>query len=64
MTKDEALKMAIEVLKKLLHFLPLVHFYEPWKDRDIYGGYDRQTTNCSVCRKKKNRIESATGGLM
>jgi len=52
--KDEALNMAI---KRLLHLIPFVHFYNPWKMcKEQFGGSDRQYTHCQLCNKKKHRL--------
>lgn len=53
----------MEFIKQMLHIVPFVHFWTPWKDRDTYGGYDRQDRYCTICNKRQNRVESPVGGI-
>lgn len=47
-----------EMLKRILHLLPFVHFYTKWSDPlpNLYGGYERQERVCTVCNRKQCRL--------
>lgn len=61
--KIESMSKA-NILHKIFHMIPFLHFYTPWsdtKDCREYGGYERQTRFCKVCNKKQYRIVSNAG---
>jgi len=53
----------MNIIHKILHMIPFVHFYTPWsdtKDCGEYGGSERQQRFCEVCNKKQYRIVDNT----
>jgi hypothetical protein len=47
------------MIKKLLHYIPFVHFYTKWSDTSEcspYGFHERQQRFCVICNKKQYRM--------
>jgi hypothetical protein len=47
-----------ELIKKLCHIIPGIHFYSKWSMAKVasYGSWERQERYCSICNKKQYRI--------
>jgi hypothetical protein len=44
-------------IMKILHLIPLVHFYGKWIDRGSYANkYGKQQKSCLICNRKANRL--------
>ena len=48
----------MNMLMRILHIMPFIHFYGKWsntKDCRGYAGDERQQRFCSICNKKQYR---------
>lgn len=48
----------INLIQKILHLIPFIHFYGRWSDTKDCGGYagqERQQRFCTICNKKQYR---------
>ena len=54
----------MNIIKRILHMLPFLHFYGPWEDinspKDTCGHW-HQVRRCNVCNRGIRRWEDSSG---
>ena len=53
-----------ELVMRILHLIPFVHFYDKWSDVEDctgYAGEERQQKFCKICNKKMYRTVDNLG---
>ncbi len=55
----------MNLLKRILHMLPFMHFYGPWEDINSPDGIGhwRQKRRCAVCNRGQRRWTDCSGTL-
>jgi hypothetical protein len=53
----------MNIIKRVLHLLPFVHFYGPWEDINSPEciGHWHQVRRCTVCNRGQRRWEDSSG---
>lgn len=53
----------MNIIKRILHMLPFVHFYGSWEDLNSPAaiGHWKQARRCTVCNRGIRRWEDSSG---